>query len=198
MPPTGAWKWPPVDRRWHRGGSVIVRSISFAAVFLLAGAAAAQTAAPPAASIDSLAESLADCPSGGVNVANPDGTTADAVCTRQWVKGKVVRQDIQMSFNVGSAELTAGARQILDRFAAGLKRVGTFRPFTVEGHTDSSGGPAVNQALSRARATTVVEYLAAKGVDRSRLTARGLAYDRPLPGRSAADPANRRVEIVAR
>lgn len=180
---------------------MIARLTSIAVSLLLASGAAAQAPAatsPAATSIDALADALADCPSGGVTASNPDGTTADAVCTRQWVKGKVIRQDIQMSFNVGSAELTSGARQVLDRFAAGLRRVGTFRPFTVEGHTDSSGGAAINRGLSRARAAAVVEYLAGKGVDRGRLTARGLASDRPLPGRSAADPANRRVEIVAR
>jgi len=178
---------------------VIVRTVVLAGIAtLLSAPVAAQTAASAPVAIEELADSLADCPSGGVTAANPDGTPADAVCTRQWVKGKVVRQDIQMSFDVGSAELTAGARQILDRFAAGLLRVRTFRPFTVEGHTDSSGGPAINRALSRARAASVVEYLASKGVDRSRLTARGLSYDRPLPGRDAGDPANRRVEIVAR
>lgn len=178
---------------------MIARSVLLTGIAaLLAAPAAAQAVAAAPAAIEELADSLADCPSGGVTAANPDGTSADAVCTRQWVKGKVVRQDIQMSFNVGSAELTAGARQILDRFAAGLLRVGTFRPFTVEGHTDSSGGPAINRALSRARAASVVDYLAGKGVDRGRLTARGLSYDRPLPGRGAEDPANRRVEIVAR
>lgn len=178
---------------------MIVRTLlSTAIVVLLSGTAAAQPAEQSASGIDALADSLADCPAGGVTATNPDGTGADAVCTRQWVKGRVVRQDIQMSFNVGSAELTSGARQILDRFAAGLLRVGTFRPFTVEGHTDSSGGPAINRALSRARAASVVDYLAGKGVDRSRLTARGYSYDRPLPGRDASDPANRRVEIVAR
>jgi outer membrane protein OmpA-like peptidoglycan-associated protein len=160
--------------------------------------AAQSTVAAPSLAIDELADSLADCPSGGITASNPDGTAVDAVCTRQWVKGKVVRQDIQMSFDVGSADLTASARQILDRFAAGLLRIRAFRPFTVEGHTDSSGGPATNSALSRARAASVVDYLASKGVDRSRLTARGLSYDRPLPGRGADDPANRRVEIVAR
>lgn len=165
---------------------------------LVSGTAVAQSAPAPLSSVDALADSLSDCPASGVVAANPDGTQPDMVCTRQWVKGRVVRQDIQMSFLVGSADLTVEARQILDRFAAGLLRVGMFRPFTVEGHTDSSGGPAVNIALSQARAANVVAYLAAKGVDRNRLTARGLAYDRPLPGRRADDPANRRVEIVAR
>lgn len=164
--------------------------------FILSGAVAAQTAAQPG-SIEALADALADCPPAAGGVVNRDGKPAPVACTRQWAKGKVVRQDIQMSFDLGSAQLTEVARQKLDRFAASLRRVGTFRAFTVEGHTDSSGGPAINRALSRARAASVVDYLASKGVDRSKLTPVGLAYDRPLPGRNAADPANRRVEIFA-
>lgn len=169
---------------------------TLAAMMLATAPAAAQDA--EAVWVDKLAEELSDCPAGNVVQTNPDGTRPDAVCTRQWVKGTVVRRDIRMSFDRGSAELTAAARATLDRFAAGLLRVGSFRPFTVEGHTDSSGGRALNAALSAARARSVVDYLAEKGVDRSRLKARGLGFDRPLPGRSADDPANRRVEVVAR
>ena len=161
---------------------------------ILPQAAMAQTNDPVAA----LADTLADCPAAPMGKTNPDGTQPDVACTRQWVKGKVVRQDIQMSFELGSAQLTAAARSTLDRFAAGLIRVGSFRPFTIEGHTDRSGSKALNAQLSQARAKSVVDYLASKGVDRSRLAARGYGFDRTLPGRSAADPANRRVEVVAR
>jgi outer membrane protein OmpA-like peptidoglycan-associated protein len=175
-------------------GQLVVASLC--AMLLAAAPAAAQDA--EAVWVDKLAEELSDCPAGNVAQTNPDGTRPDAVCTRQWVKGTVVRRDIRMSFDRGSAELTAAARATLDRFAAGLLRVGSFRPFTVEGHTDSSGGRALNATLSAMRARSVVDYLAEKGVDRSRLKARGLGFDRPLPGRSADDPANRRVEVVAR
>lgn len=168
-----------------------------AALMLAAAPAFAQSTAAPAG-VDALAEALADCPAAANTPMNPDGTRADVACTRQWVKGKVVRQDIQMSFELGSATLTAAARATLDRFAAALIKVGSFRPFTVEGHTDSSGGRALNATLSRARARSVVDYLASKGIDRSRLSARGYGSDRPLPGHAASDPANRRVEVVAR
>ena len=140
----------------------------------------------------------------------PDGSCADLPDTRQMVLrrpsaaalpaavARVVRADINMSFLMGSADLTAQARTTLDRFAAALVRVGSYRPFTVEGHTDRSGSRETNRALSQSRAASVVNYLVAKGVDRSRLTAQGYGYDRPLTGRAAADAANRRVEVVAR
>ncbi|MEI6487192.1 MAG: OmpA family protein [Sphingomonadales bacterium] len=168
------------------------------ALLVLAPAPLLAQSPAPAGDVDALADALADCPPAAGGRLNPDGTQPDAVCTRQWVKGKVVRQDIQMSFELGSAQLTSAARATLDRFAAGLIRVGSFRPFTVEGHTDRTGSRELNLALSQARARSVVDYLAAKGVDRSRLTARGFGFDRPLPGRSATDAANRRVEVMAR
>lgn len=171
----------------------------------------------PAQNIEDVAKQLAE-PAVAAPAAdacayrNRDGSCADVIDTRQMRLGaatsvaapvaraaaRMVRADIQMSFLVGSAELTAQARTTLDRFAAALVRVGRYRPFEVGGHTDRSGNRDTNLALSQARAASVVNYLAAKGVDRTRLTARGYGYDQPLAGRSADDPSNRRVEVVAR
>ncbi|WP_310496463.1 OmpA family protein [Sandarakinorhabdus sp.] len=165
---------------------------------------AKQLAAPaPVAAGPTAAD--ADCPA-----KLPDGTCADMPDTRQMVlkRGGVaaaaaalaapIRSDIKMSFLVGSAQLTADARATLDRFARALASVGSYRPFVVEGHTDSSGTRASNVALSQARAQSVVSYLSAKGVDRMKLSARGYGFDRPLQGRGPSDPANRRVEVTAR
>lgn len=178
-----------------------MRSCNFALIvapILASMSVAAMAQAPATDPMEILAENLADCPPAMDAGLYPDGTPRDTPCTRQWVKGKVVRQNINMSFALGSAELTAAARVALDRFAGGLTRIRTFRPFAVEGHTDRSGSRELNLALSSARANSVVDYLASKGVDRSRMTARGFGYDRPLPGASATDAANRRVEVVAR
>ena len=68
------------------------------------------------------------------------------------------------------------------------------RRFVISGHTDARGGRALNMALSERRAAAVQDFLVAQGVDRSRLSARGVGPDEPLSGRGAADPANRRVE----
>ena len=183
---------------------------------LLAAPAAAQNvedlakqlaAPPPAATAPAAPAPADDC------IARlPDGSCADMPDTRQMVLKRpaaaagaaaagvagAIRSDIKMSFLLGSAELTAEARGILDRFARALVQVGSYRPFVVEGHTDASGSRETNVALSRPRAQSVVNYLAAKGVDRSRLTARGYGPDRPIAGRTPDDPANRRVEVTAR
>lgn len=140
----------------------------------------------------------------------PDGSCPDTVDTRQMrlpgaatassaVAGvsRAIRADISMTFVKGSAELTAAAKATLDRFAKALVSAGSYRPFTVEGHTDATGSRSVNQALSQARADSVVHYLAANGVEKSKMTAKGYGFDRPLKGHAPEDAANRRVEVSA-
>ena len=190
---------------------------SILALLLAAGLAASPASAQ---SVEELARQLAQpaAPPAAAAVEPacaatlPDGSCADLPDTRQMVLrrpsaaagaavssvARAIRADINMSFVIGSSELTNQARTTLDRFAAALVRASSYRPFTVEGHTDRSGSRDTNRALSQARAASVVNYLASKGVDRNRLTAQGYGYERPLAGRSADDGANRRVEVVAR
>ncbi|MGI9549723.1 MAG: OmpA family protein [Aurantibacter sp.] len=69
--------------------------------------------------------------------------------------------------------------------------------FTVEGHTDSQGGEATNQALSEKRANSVRDFLIAEGVAADRLTAVGYGEAKPIaPNNTRAGRAqNRRTEI---
>ena len=188
-----------------------------AALIVATGGASAFAAEPD---VDQLARDLAakPAPAPGCEKKLPDGSCPDQVDTRQLVlRGgataakpssgsvartaqivtKAVRQNISMTFEKGSATLTASARATLDRMAKALVSVASYRPFMIEGHTDSSGPRETNMRLSQARADTVVNYLAAKGVDAKRMTAKGFGPDRPLPGAAASAPANRRVEASA-
>lgn len=70
----------------------------------------------------------------------------------------------------------------------------------IEVHTDVLGDPGHNDRLSQARAASIVDFLVARGVDKSRLEGEGLGSRRPLiegpparvePGLSL----NRRVEV---
>lgn len=107
------------------------------------------------------------------------------------------RVNLRLSFETGSAVLTAAARAQAEAFAQALQRpqLRNLR-FQIEGHTDSVGSRASNIALSQRRAQSVADFLAGKGVERSRLAVRGYGPDRPLPGLRASAGENRRVEAV--
>ena len=50
--------------------------------------------------------------------------------------------------------------------------------------------------LSQRRAQAVADYLVSQGIAANRLEVRGYGFDRPLPGKNAAAPENRRVEAA--
>lgn len=68
----------------------------------------------------------------------------------------------------------------------------------VIGHTDSTGPESVNQALSEARARTVVNFLTNAGVDVSRLSMAGKGESEPIADNNtrAGRAKNRRVDFV--
>jgi len=107
---------------------------------------------------------------------------------------------LNVLFANGSAELTPEAVQTLNDLGRALSdpRLGGFR-FRVEGHTDTVGGRAYNQALSDRRAIAVAEYLAGRfQVDRARLQPVGLGQEGllvPTPDQTP-EPRNRRVLVV--
>ena len=67
---------------------------------------------------------------------------------------------------------------------------------TIEGHTDSDGVPADNQALSEQRALAVLSSVASRGVPASDLTSVGLGSTRPVIVGGVEDKdASRRIEF---
>jgi len=97
--------------------------------------------------------------------------------------GVAVWEDIECSlvapnllpiiYEPGNARLTAASMQVLDD---GLYKLMTDKPnirVEIAVHTDSRSDARTNMALSQSRAESVANYLAAKGIQRSRLVARG-------------------------
>ncbi len=70
----------------------------------------------------------------------------------------------------------------------------------IEGHTDNTGKPEKNTALSQNRANAVMAYLKSKGVDGAKMQANGFGQDQPVAdNKTAAGRAkNRRVEMKIR
>jgi len=65
------------------------------------------------------------------------------------------------------------------------------------GHTDNSGGGALNQKLSVARSDSVKAYLVSKGIEKNRVYTEGKGDSQPVADNKTAQgrAKNRRVEI---
>ena len=112
-----------------------------------------------------------------------------------------------INFRVGDAALQATSNTTLDKAFAVLKEFGDLK-LEIQGHTDDqplkTGGKFPdNQGLSQARADSVKAYFVAKGIEESRLTAKGYGDTQPVESPqgltggklNAARAKNRRVEF---
>jgi OOP family OmpA-OmpF porin len=101
-----------------------------------------------------------------------------------------------VNFETARSVLTPDSRDILDRVAATLVANPDVR-IEVSGHTDSRGSRDMNRGLSRARAQSVLDYLAMQGVARDRMVAAGYGPDQPIDSNDTAEgrARNRRVEL---
>ncbi len=111
--------------------------------------------------------------------------------------GIVIRIPAALTFDSGSAGVKPEFDATLLEIARELKTHS--QSFVdVYAHTDLSGSPGPNQALSDRRAAAVATYLAGHGVSRARIASKGLGETSPLysPETSETEKAaNRRVEI---
>ena len=107
----------------------------------------------------------------------------------------VVLQNIQFEYN--SSALTEDSQSGIQILTDFLKRNPELR-VQLAGHTDNVGSAAYNLKLSSERAEVVREALVAKGIDPSRLTAKGYGDTKPLkPNDSEEHRAmNRRTEMI--
>jgi chemotaxis protein MotB len=127
------------------------------------------------------------------------GNDVQAVIDRQGLVVHVLTD--KLLFDSGSDTIQSGGLPLLTEIGH-LLNVDQKHPITVEGNTDnqpiqSSQFPS-NWELSTDRATTVVRYLIAHGVEDQRLSAAGYADLHPLASNATATgrARNRRVDIV--
>ncbi len=127
------------------------------------------------------------------------GNDVQTVITRQGLVVHVLTD--KLLFDSGADTLQPAGLPLLEEISH-LLNVDQKHPITVEGNTDnqpiqSSQFPS-NWELSTDRATTVVRYLIAHGVQDQRLSAAGYADLHPLASNATATgrARNRRVDIV--
>jgi outer membrane protein OmpA-like peptidoglycan-associated protein len=117
---------------------------------------------------------------------------------------KVVRQGdkllVQFNsailFDTGKAALKPQSKHDLGEFAKVLVKYKD-TDLIIEGHTDSTGKKETNVKLSAERADAVVGLLATDGVDRARMTGRGMGASEPIADNAtdAGRKQNRRVQV---
>ena len=106
---------------------------------------------------------------------------------------------IKVTFATGSAQLTPEAIQTLDKLAQALQSQELAACcFQIEGHTDSIGGDAYNQALSQRRAQSVAHYLGERHGLKERTIVVGYGKQKPIADNATEDgrQKNRRVQVV--
>jgi outer membrane protein OmpA-like peptidoglycan-associated protein len=134
-----------------------------------------------------------DLSTGGFDVSQPPPPApARVVMTAEKIELKE-----SVFFDTSRTTIKAVSLPLLDEVAQLLKSHPEVEHVTVEGHTDSAGGTALNQKLSEGRAQAVRTYLVEKGVAASRLDAKGFGESRPIADNATAKgrEANRRVEL---
>lgn len=109
----------------------------------------------------------------------------------------LVRFNSDILFDVDSAVLDPESMRSLGDAAAVLNEYSK-TAIIAQGHTDSSGSEAYNQQLSERRAGSVMNYLIARGVDASRITAVGYGEGYPVAdnGTPQGRAMNRRVDLL--
>lgn len=121
------------------------------------------------------------------------GTGVDVIRSGELL---LLRLPATLTFDVGRAEIKPQALSTITEIGLTLKR---FNQSLVDvlGHTDSTGTPAANQALSQRRAEAVAAHLRSRGVVAGRIGTRGYGSTHPI-GDNATEQGralNRRVEI---
>lgn len=102
-----------------------------------------------------------------------------------------------VQFETGSDKLTKESYSVLDQVVTVLNDNVALK-LSIEGHTDNTGGAALNQKLSENRAKSCMNYLVSKGIAATRLKVSGYGSTRPVADNSTPDgrTQNRRVEFI--
>ena len=105
------------------------------------------------------------------------------------------RVDLRLAFGNGSAVVSP--RRTSPRLRRGAAPAAARQPGPDRGSYRFLGRPLdQHEPVAARRAQAAVDYLASQGIAANRLEVRGYGFDRPLPGKNASAPENRRVEAA--
>ena len=101
-----------------------------------------------------------------------------------------------LHFKTGLTELDDDSYRLLDQLVDFMSHNSTLK-VEIAGHTDSDGSEEFNQSLSEGRAQSAVNYIIEKGIDESRLVAKGYGESEPMVENDTEEnkAKNRRVEL---
>ncbi|MCG3166787.1 MAG: hypothetical protein POELPBGB_02569 [Bacteroidia bacterium] len=102
-----------------------------------------------------------------------------------------------INFETNSYQMDENSKLVLDEFILFLKDNPAIK-ISIHGHTDDIGNDADNMTLSQNRAQAVYNYIAQKGIDKSRLNYKGFGETKFLVQNSTEEnrAKNRRTEFV--
>lgn len=111
----------------------------------------------------------------------------------------VLRMPSDVTFATNQSTIDPRFNATLDDVANVLRRYDQSL-VDIVGHTDSSGGDAINQPLSERRAISVADALIRAGIQRERLYVAGVSSRNPVANNATPEgrSQNRRVEILIR
>lgn len=102
-----------------------------------------------------------------------------------------------IEFDTGKATIRKDSLPRLDSVIEFMTHKKSAR-IEIAGHTDNVGSKAANKSLSQKRAEAVRDHLVSKGIDKSRIEAKGYGDERPLAPNDSEEnkQKNRRIEAT--
>ena len=192
----GFLAWRFLGRRGEHPESAMGRAADTAAMAPAPAAADTAAAAVPAPADTALS-------GGATDVAGAMKRASTALAGLQpGYDGKALTEALNLNvinFASGSAAIPSESHAILDQSAKAIEGAPAGTVLEVGGHTDNTGAPAANEALSARRAAAVRDYLVKQGVKPAMLNAKGYGASKPVADNTTADGRfkNRRIEFTA-
>ncbi|MCH2023580.1 MAG: OmpA family protein [Saprospiraceae bacterium] len=128
-----------------------------------------------------------------VNIPEQEGTITGDLVIKYRPERSFTLHDVH--FETGKSTLLPASYPTLNELVEAIKIKKDLR-LEIAGHTDSIGDDESNQILSQNRAQAVVNYLINKGINKSKLTAKGYGEKQPIATNETKEgrKENRRTE----